>query len=191
MPMIEATVENKYRAFALHNFRSIPQMALLSEEQLFDIEVVGNVLPFKVNNYVLDELIDWTNYEDDPIYRLTFPHRDMLKPEHYELMANTLRKTSNKMEIKHVANKIRLTLNPHPAGQLELNVPEIDGVKLTGVQHKYRETVLFFSKFRANLSQLLHLLLPLAAVHRNGRVEVCHAGNRTPPAIPRTAPGGH
>lgn len=119
-------------------------MALLSEEQLFDIEVVGNVLPFKVNNYVLDELIDWTNYEDDPIYRLTFPHRDMLKPEHYELMANTLRKTSNKMEIKHVANKIRLTLNPHPAGQLELNVPEIDGVKLTGVQHKYRETVLFF-----------------------------------------------
>ncbi len=144
MPMIEATVENKYRAFALHNFRSIPQMALLSEEQLFDIEVVGNVLPFKVNNYVLDELIDWANYEDDPIYRLTFPHRDMLKPEDYELMANTLRKTSNKMEIKQVANKIRLTLNPHPAGQLELNVPEIDGVKLTGVQHKYRETVLFF-----------------------------------------------
>jgi L-lysine 2,3-aminomutase len=119
-------------------------MALLSEEELFDIEVVGNVLPFKVNNYVLDELIDWTNYQDDPIYRLTFPHRDMLKPENYERMAGVLRHTADKMEIRKIANEIRLQLNPHPAGQLELNVPEIEGVKLTGVQHKYRETVLFF-----------------------------------------------
>jgi L-lysine 2,3-aminomutase len=144
MPMIETTAIPKYRAFSLHNFRSIPQMALLSEEELFDIEVVGNVLPFKVNNYVLDELIDWTNYQDDPIYRLTFPHRDMLKPENYERMAGVLRHTADKMEIRKIANEIRLQLNPHPAGQLELNVPEIEGVKLTGVQHKYRETVLFF-----------------------------------------------
>jgi L-lysine 2,3-aminomutase len=27
---------------------------------------------------------------------------------------------------------------------MEHNVPEIDGVKLTGMQHKYRQTVLFF-----------------------------------------------
>lgn len=32
---------------------------------------------------------------------------------------------------------------PHPAGQLSRNVPEIDGTELTGVQHKYRETMLF------------------------------------------------
>ena len=142
--MIETTLTPKYQAFSLHNFRSIPQMKLLNEKALFDIEVVGNVLPFKVNNYVLDELIDWTNFEDDPIFRLTFPHRDMLKPEHFEKMATTLKSTTDKMEIKRTANEIRLQLNPHPAGQLDLNVPEIDGIKLNGVQHKYRETVLFF-----------------------------------------------
>lgn len=63
----------KYQAYALHNFRRLGQMALLSEEELFDIEVVGNVLPFKVSNYVIEELIDWSNYREDPIFKLTFP----------------------------------------------------------------------------------------------------------------------
>ncbi|MFQ5446128.1 MAG: KamA family radical SAM protein [Saprospiraceae bacterium] len=142
--MLDTSLIPKYKSFALRNFRSIPQITLLPKETLFDIEVVGNVLPFKVNNYVVDELIDWSNYRDDPIFHLTFPQRDMLLPEHFDKMAATLRRTSDKMEIRRVANEIRMQLNPHPAGQLEMNVPEIDGVKLTGVQHKYRETVLFF-----------------------------------------------
>jgi KamA family protein len=37
-----------------------------------------------------------------------------------------------------------MRLNPHPAGQLSLNVPRVDGRALPGMQHKYRETVLFF-----------------------------------------------
>ena len=37
-----------------------------------------------------------------------------------------------------------MTLNPHPAGQMEHNVPRLDGQPLNGMQHKYRETVLFF-----------------------------------------------
>lgn len=119
-------------------------MELLTAEELFDIEVVGNVLPFKVNNYVIDELIDWANYKDDPIFKLTFPQREMLRPAHFAQMATTLRSSTSKVDIKAVANEIRLQLNPHPAGQMQMNVPEIDGIKLTGVQHKYRETVLFF-----------------------------------------------
>jgi KamA family protein len=35
-------------------------------------------------------------------------------------------------------------MNPHPAGQLDLNVPRLDGRPLPGMQHKYRETVLCF-----------------------------------------------
>lgn len=119
-------------------------MELLTEKELFDIEVVGNVLPFKVNNYVIDELIDWANYQDDPIFKLTFPQKDMLRPAHFNQMAQTLQSAASKVDIKAVANEIRLQLNPHPAGQMQMNVPEIDGIKLTGVQHKYRETVLFF-----------------------------------------------
>ncbi len=133
-----------YKAYGLHNFKQIPQIGRLSDEQILDIEVVGNVLPFKVNNYVIDELIDWDNVPQDPIFVLTFPQRDMLKPEHYETIANLLREDADKQTIRAAADQIRLQLNPHPAGQLQHNVPYFHEEPLQGMQHKYRETILFF-----------------------------------------------
>lgn len=134
----------KYKAYSLSNFLTIPQIDLISAELRRNIEVVGSVLPFKVNNYVLDELIDWDNLETDPIFQLTFPQKEMLVPKHYHKMEAALFESSDKIFQKEISNKIRRQLNPHPAGQQEHNVPVIDGIKLSGVQHKYRETVLFF-----------------------------------------------
>ncbi|PJF22655.1 MAG: lysine 2,3-aminomutase [Phototrophicales bacterium] len=134
----------KYRAFTLQTFQKIPQIARLSKEEKFAIKVVGNVLPFRVNNYVIEELIDWDNYQDDPIFTLTFPQKGMLIPTHFNQMATLLKQGASSQVIHKTANAIRMQLNPHPAGQIEHNVPQVDGIKLTGVQHKYRETVLFF-----------------------------------------------
>ena len=134
----------KYNSFMLHNFKNIPQIQSISSELIEAIEVVGSVLPFKTNNYVVDNLIDWNNIPNDPIFTLTFPQKDMLLPNHYEMMERIIKSESDKQKIKEAANEIRLQLNPHPAGQLDHNVPMIDGEKLFGMQHKYRETVLFF-----------------------------------------------
>lgn len=105
---------------------------------------MGQVYPFRTNNYVIEELINWDNIPNDPIFTLTFPNKEMLTPIHYEEMASLIRKNANQEEIKKTANQIRLQLNPHPAGQMEHNIPYLDGNKLRGMQHKYRETVLFF-----------------------------------------------
>lgn len=133
-----------YKSYTLQNFKSIPQIKRLSEEQIFEMEVVGSVFPFKANNYVVDELINWNNVPNDPIFVLTFPQKGMLIPEHFDMMASVLKNGGSKKEIQEVANKIRLELNPHPAGQKEFNVPVLKGEKLEGMQHKYKETVLFF-----------------------------------------------
>ena len=127
------------------NFRDIPQIAAISEERQFEMEVVGNVLPFKANNYVIEQLIDWKRVPDDPMFVLTFPQKGMLLPHHYEQMASVLKRGGDRKEVSETANHIRLQLNPHPAGQMELNVPQLsDGTKLYGMQHKYKETCLFF-----------------------------------------------
>lgn len=139
-----AIFPERYRAFSLNNFRDIPQMSNLTEEQKFDIEVVGNVLPFKANNFVVDELIDWDDIPNDPVFTLTFPQREMLLPEHFDEMASLLRSGADKATIKLAANRIRMQLNPHPAGQIDHNVPHLSGEALHGMQHKYRQTVLFF-----------------------------------------------
>ncbi|MBF6629045.1 MAG: lysine 2,3-aminomutase [Proteiniphilum sp.] len=132
----------KYRNFILRNYNDLPQLSALSEEDREAIRVVGQVLPFKSNNYVVEELIDWSNVPNDPIFTLTFPRKEMLSKKHYSAVKRLLDE-NDEAGLKKKVFDIRMKLNPNPAGQ-EHNVPTIDGIKLHGMQHKYRETVLFF-----------------------------------------------
>lgn len=134
----------RYTPYTLATMDSIPQLAKLSERRRLAMKAVAHVLPFRSNRYVTDELIDWDNIPDDPIFQLTFPQPGMLEPGDLARVVEMLREGATPRQVKPVANEIRLKLNPHPAGQLEHNVPRLDGVPLPGLQHKYRETVLFF-----------------------------------------------
>ena len=135
------------RAFEVHTDRHLDRIKPLEnlpEEQRFEMKVVASVLPFRVNQYVIDELIDWDNVPEDPIFQLTFPQKGMLEEEDFERMAELHRSGAEKKEIQALANEIRAKLNPHPAGQMEMNLPRVNGEVINGLQHKYRETVLFF-----------------------------------------------
>jgi len=134
----------KYQVYARHNFNKIPSYARLSQEHIQAINIVSEVLPFKTNNYVVNELIDWDNYQNDPMFILNFPQKSMLKQSQFDNLSLMLRANASKSDLAKYVHEIRLKLNPHPAGQLEYNVPSLNGSKLTGIQHKYRETMLFF-----------------------------------------------
>jgi len=134
----------KMKFYSLKDIDNIPQLQLLSKEERFNIKVVSNVLPFRVNNYVVEELINWANIPTDPIFQLTFMQKEMLSEDQFNRMADTLKNGSPNEEVKKVANEIRLELNPHPAGQMTLNVPKMDEEPVAGIQHKYKKTVLIF-----------------------------------------------
>jgi KamA family protein len=130
--------------YSLRDIDNIPQLQMLSKEERFNIKVVSNVLPFRVNNYVVEELINWANIPYDPIFQLTFMQKEMLTDDQFNRMADALRNGASDGEIKSVSNQIRLELNPHPAGQMTLNVPKMDEQPVAGIQHKYKKTVLIF-----------------------------------------------
>ncbi len=111
----------------------------LSAREIEELKILTKVFPFKVSSYVLDELIDWENRQDDPIYRLTFPQREMLLEKHWELLKSAHGFEAEKEAVKRIQHE----LNPHPAGQID-NIPRIGERLLGGLQHKYRETVLVF-----------------------------------------------
>ncbi len=134
----------KMKFYGIKDIEKIPQLQNLDFEERFNLKVVSHVLPFRTNNYVIEELIDWDNIPDDPIYQLTFLQKDMINDNQFDRMAWALRKGSSHEEIKELANSIRLELNPHPAGQLTANVPVINDDPVPGIQHKYKETVLVF-----------------------------------------------
>ncbi len=108
------------------------------------MEAVAAVLPFRVNQYVIDELIDWANIPHDPIYQLTFPQPGMLADDDFRRMVRLVERKASADEITAAAREIQQALNPHPGGQRELNVPTDGTETLEGTQHKYRETILFF-----------------------------------------------
>ena len=134
----------RFKVYTARQIDQIPQLQQLSEEQRFDMRVVASVLPFRVNQYVIDQLIDWSAVPDDPIYQLTFPQRGMLLPEHFDRVAQAMRDELEPKQLNQIIAEVRAALNPHPAGQLEDNLPQLDGEIIPGLQHKYRETVLYF-----------------------------------------------
>ena len=133
--------------FRANTQRDLPRIAeklRLSKDQLADMRAVSAVLPFRVNDYVIENLIDPDSVPNDPIFQLTFPQRGMLEEDDFRRMRDLVVKGASEPEIKLAADQIRGKLNPHPAGQMELNVPKLDGETVAGMQHKYQETVLFF-----------------------------------------------
>ncbi|MBU1095972.1 MAG: lysine 2,3-aminomutase [Bacteroidetes bacterium] len=136
--------ERKMKFYGISHIDKLPQLKKLSDQQRFEIKVVSNILPFRTNNYVVEELINWNNVPNDPMFQLTFMQKDMLQFDHYKKMAEMLTNGSSNEEIKASADSIRYELNPHPAGQLTANVPLLNGHPVSGVQHKYKETCLVF-----------------------------------------------
>ncbi len=108
------------------------------------MKIVSLVVPFRANNYVVEELIDWDAIPTDPIFQLTFPQPGMIPWIDHERLKDLLRKDPTGKAASLAARKIQMRMNPHPAGQVEMNVPVEDKLILRGMQHKYNETVLFF-----------------------------------------------
>jgi L-lysine 2,3-aminomutase len=135
-----------FRAYTSKHLDRLTARAGLSDGERLAVRAVATVLPFRTNDYVIESLIDWSAAPADPIYRLVFPQADMLPAEDVAPIATMLANNASEREIQAAAHAVRMRLNPHPAGQLALNVPALADEPLPGVQHKYAETVLVFPK---------------------------------------------
>lgn len=138
------TEGRRFRAYTSRHLDDLLKRASLSDEQRLRARAVANVLPFRTNTYVVDSLVDWDAAPDDAIYRLVFPQEDMLPTEDVDHIAGLLKTDAPKKDLIQAANRVRFKLNPHPAGQIQLNIPNSDEEAVEGLQHKYKETVLFF-----------------------------------------------
>jgi KamA family protein len=136
----------RFRAYTAKHLDQLTARAGLGAEDRLAVRAVATVLPFRVNEYVIESLIDWDAAPDDPIYRLVFPQPDMLPAADVNWIGSLLAGGASEAEVRAAAHAVRTRLNPHPAGQLALNIPDLGDEPVPGVQHKYPETVLIFPK---------------------------------------------
>ncbi|MDQ2837215.1 MAG: lysine 2,3-aminomutase [Actinomycetota bacterium] len=107
------------------------------------VRLYSQVIPFRVNDYVLSELIDWSAVPDDPIFQLVFPVEGMLPAAAVRELAAAV-ESGDRARRAAVVARIQAGMNPHPSAQRELNVPTLAGNPIEGMQHKYTRTVLYF-----------------------------------------------
>lgn len=134
----------KLKIHTFPDIAQIPQLAALEPQMLRDLQIVARVLPFRVNDYVVEQLIDWSAVPRDPVFRLVFPDKGMLDESSFDQMARCVDSGGSVQEQRRIASAIRARLNPHPADQLSLNRPIFQERQIPGLQHKYPETALFF-----------------------------------------------
>lgn len=97
----------------------------------------------------MDELIDWNNIPDDPIFQLVFPQEGMLNglegiDDFHNLIegsvGNQVKRDQRillRSEMRKERSKIHENLNPHPAGQMDFNKPNVNNFESeNGIQHK-------------------------------------------------------
>jgi KamA family protein len=133
----------RYKAISLQAIDKVAEKHPQLKPHLDDIKLSGLIFPFKASPYYVDELVDWeaADLRQDPFYKLIFPTMDMLEAHHQDKL-RAAKAVGDPVKLIQAVAEIRDDLNPHPAGQKELNAPKKDA--LTGVQHKYSETVLVF-----------------------------------------------
>ena len=87
-----STVTPQFRAYGRKDLDTLQRFKDLGEEKLTAMKAVSAVLPFRINNYVIEELIDWNNVPDDPMYQLTVPQEGMLEDSHLATMIDLVKK---------------------------------------------------------------------------------------------------
>ncbi len=112
---------------------------------IVDREFFIEVYRFLATKHVLNS-INWSNYEDDPLFHLVFPQPGMIAPEEVEKYANAKTDEEKRAVVKAYQKKT----NPHD-GKQKLNKPWFindDGELeiLEGAQHKYPPVLLILDK---------------------------------------------
>jgi hypothetical protein len=68
-----------------------------------DYLAASAVFPMRANNYVVEDLINWSNVPEDPMFKLTFPQPDMLSEANLILLRTTLSDGSSAVARREMA----------------------------------------------------------------------------------------
>jgi hypothetical protein len=111
------------------------------------------------------------------MFQLTFPQPEMLPQIDLCRLITAVQSSVPRPLVQRLAEDIRSRMSPHPASQKTKNVPRLHGDEIPGMQHKYKETVLFFPAEVGEIikpnSNCSRLVMPLLNPNPIGTVLPC------------------
>lgn len=149
-PKGETIVHRPFKKYLRSDIPAIFASQGVNDPFLEDREIVAQVFPFKINQFTIDQ-INWKDYLNDPIFKLTFPQPEMLSREEINKIKVLKDADAPREEVAQLISDIRSSKNPAPANQAA-NRPVFeegdhdDVAAIDGLQHKYPKIVLMFHK---------------------------------------------
>lgn len=102
----------KYISYNNHSFKKTKYYHRLSKTQQEDFDILSNIFYFKTNNYVLENLIDWANLENDAMFRLNFLHKNILNEVDYQYLVTLYRTGATLEALRPFIEAIRKKTTP-------------------------------------------------------------------------------
>ena len=123
---------------------SVPQFRFLPADLQKEISTASSVLPFRTNSYITDELIDWGNIPDDPLFQSNFPQKGMVIEDDYNRLRELLLTGADSNVMESAVNRARMHLLPNESDTAPVSLPTINNRPAPGICHQFRETILAF-----------------------------------------------
>ena len=125
-------------------FSSTPYYQRLPPEEKRSFDLLSRVFHFKVNNYVLENLIDWDQVPQDPVYQYVFPKPEMIGEEGFELLANVTKPGMPESVQATFLQRIRTKLRPQYTYSPESQPKDKEGTPLKGMYSNFPTIVSLF-----------------------------------------------
>lgn len=133
----------KYQSYSNLSFKKTRYYQQLPSKERDTYDILSLVFHFKINSYVLDHLIKWEQVPDDPIYRLTFPRKEMLSPIDYSKLSLLINNGTNQKDLLSFIQEIKLKMYPniryHNSG-----IPKFNNQPIQGIYRSFNKQVSLF-----------------------------------------------
>lgn len=135
-----------YRAILFQDFQKTGYYSQLSQEKQQELKITTAVFPFKTNTYINENLINWKEVDQDPIFKLIFPNKGMIPHDDYTKLLKKYEQVSFSNDFIKAARYIRDTLIPQDLGCPSPYIPKINSRFLYGFLHQFPHTLVAMIK---------------------------------------------
>ena len=134
----------KFISYSPAKFRKSDYYSLLPEKEQHTFTILSKVFHFKVNSFVLDNLIDWDRVPHDPIFRYIFPRKEMLPKVDFDFLAKDPFPSELDPEFQKYVSKLKRQLAPRPTSANESLILDETGRRIRGMYSNFPTIVSLF-----------------------------------------------
>jgi len=133
----------KFKTYNNKSFKKTDYYTNLPLETRNEFDILSSVFHFKVNNYVLENLINWQNIPNDSMYRLLFPRKEMLSVMDYEFLKALFKKDLKAEELNLFVQRVRKKMSP-AVKHASTSIPQLNGESLKGMYRNFETIISLF-----------------------------------------------